>query len=144
MRSPCATTRGSPHSLQLEKSLCGNEDPAQSKINTNFKKKRKVKKMKEMSIWGSNFNQEEISWWNRNGKNVCPFIQQIFSGHLLRSGTRKTVAMMSSCFCDNQGAGDIHAVDFRREISNSQRSRCASIVWDSKREDDKGNEKPNP
>ena len=33
MRSPCTALESSPHSLQLEKSLCSNEDPAPPKIN---------------------------------------------------------------------------------------------------------------
>ena len=43
----------SPHALQLEKSLCGNEDPAQPKINKSvahfFKKKKR--KMKVVGGW---------------------------------------------------------------------------------------------
>ena len=34
----------SPHSLQLEKSLCSNEDPAQSKLNKCFFKNKTIKK----------------------------------------------------------------------------------------------------
>ena len=37
MRGPCPARKSSPHSPQLEKSLCSNDDPAQPKIKINFK-----------------------------------------------------------------------------------------------------------
>ena len=49
VRSPCLES--SPHLLQLEKSLPSNEDPAQPKINSFFKKCMKVKLLSRVQLF---------------------------------------------------------------------------------------------
>ena len=50
MRSPHTATGSSPHSLQLEKSPCSNDAPAQLKNTINLKKKKK-KDIKHKEQW---------------------------------------------------------------------------------------------